>query len=68
MREFREFREFRWCAAFLAASSVVVSAGCSTEVRRKLGILKLVELRQYVPDMGVRCANDTYFITGKDMM
>lgn len=38
------------------------------EVRRKLGILKLVELRQYVPDMGVRCANDTYFITGKDMM
>jgi hypothetical protein len=38
------------------------------EVRRKLGILKLVELRQYVPDMGVRCAKDTYFITGKDMM
>jgi hypothetical protein len=38
------------------------------EVRRKLGILKLTELRQYVPDMGVHCAKDTYFITGKDMM
>jgi hypothetical protein len=38
------------------------------EVRRKLGILKLTEVRQYVPDMGVRCENDTYFITGKDMM
>ena len=38
------------------------------EVRRKLGILKLVEIKQYVPDMGVRCAKDTYFITGKDMM
>lgn len=38
------------------------------EVRRKLGILKLTEVRQYVPDMGIRCANDTYFITGKDMM
>jgi hypothetical protein len=38
------------------------------EVRRKLGILKLTELRQYVPDMGVHCAKNTYFITGKDMM
>lgn len=38
------------------------------EVRRKLGILKLVEVKQYVPDMGVHCAKDTYFITGKDMM
>jgi len=38
------------------------------EVRRKLGILKLTELRQYVPDMGVHCAKDTYFITGEDMM
>lgn len=38
------------------------------EVRRKLGMLKLTEVKQYIPDMGIRCAEDTYFITGKDMM
>jgi len=38
------------------------------EVRRKLGMLKLTEVKQYIPNMGIRCAEDTYFITGKDMM
>ena len=30
-------REFRWFTAFLAASSLLLSAGCSSEARRKLG-------------------------------
>lgn len=32
------------------------------EVRRKLGMLKLLEVKAYAPNMGVRCSEDTYFI------
>jgi hypothetical protein len=37
-----------------------------SEVRSKLGMLKLTEVKQYIPDIGIRCAPDTYFISGKD--
>jgi len=44
-----------------------ISEELTAEVRSKLGMLKLTEVKQYVPDIGIRCADDTYFITGKDM-
>lgn len=36
-----------------------------SEVRGKLGMLKLTKVQEYIPDIGIRCAADTYFISGK---
>ena len=50
------------------AVEIKTSEELPAEVRRKLGMLKLTEVGQYIPEIGIRCAEDTYFITGKDMM
>lgn len=48
-------------------STIVTSEELSAEVRGKLGMLKLSDVKQYVPNVGIRCAEDTYFIlVGED--
>lgn len=43
-------------------TKIVTSENLPDEVRRKLGMLKLTEVNQYLPDLGMRCKEDTYFI------
>ena len=42
---------------------IVTSEELPDMVRAKLGMLKLTEIKQYIPNVGVRCTHDTYFIT-----
>lgn len=42
------------------------SDGLPAEVRGKLGMLKLTEGNQFVPDVGMRCAQDTYYVMYKE--
>ena len=48
-------------------STIMTSEELSAEVRGKLGMLKLSDVKHYVHNVGVRCAEDTYFIlVGED--